>query len=189
MPARKSERYTENPFLSELYGDSKPVTKKVTAPTNSFMVTSKESYVSAEAGVGLIFQHTIESNEFVKMYVKGIAAMWGLSSAGKKVFMLLFNEYSGKQGINKDTVTLYYPALSEEARSWISYRLFTKGINDLIKHRFIAESIVPAQFYINPTFFFNGDRLAVIHTYQKKKHTAAEKLEEHGQLPLIKEEN
>ena len=185
MPARKSEKYAENPFLGELYSDSKPSTRRVTAPTNSFMVTSKDSTVSADAGVGLIFQHTIEANEFVKMYVKGVAAMWGLSSAGKKVFMLLFNEYSGKQGLNKDTVTLYYPALSEEAQKWISYRLFTKGINDLIEHRFIAESIVPAQFYINPTFFFNGDRLAVIHTYQKKKHDKLKQLEEHGQIPLI----
>lgn len=185
MPARNSEKYAENPFLSELYHDSKPVTKRVTAPSNDLMVTSKDSLVSTDASVGLIFQHTIESNEFVKMYTKGVAAMWGLSSAGKKVFMLLFNEYSGKQGINKDTVTLYYPALSEDARNWISYRLFNKGINDLIKHHFIAESIIPSQFYINPTFFFNGDRLAIIHTYQRKTQDKLKKLEEQGQIPLL----
>lgn len=188
MPARKSIKYSENPFMTQVYHDSKPVTRKMTAPTNDLMVVSREDLITADASVGLIFQHQVESNEFIKLYAKGVTAMWGLSSPGKKVFSLLFEQYAGKQGMNQDTVTLFYPSLSKEIQESISYRVFTRGINDLIKHGFIAESIVPAQFYINPSFFFNGDRMAIIHMYQKKKHTKAERLEEHGQIPLISEE-
>lgn len=169
MPRRKCIQYRENPFLPVLYEESQPRMKKVTAPTNDFLVSSQKEGVSANAQVGLIFQHEMEANEFVKMYAKGIAEMWELNSAGKKVFTVLFEIYSGKAGKDTDIIMLHYPSLPEEIKKIISYRVFTSGINNLIEHKFIAESTFPAQFYINPTFFFNGDRLAIIHLYQKKK--------------------
>ena len=40
----------------------------------------------------------------------------------------------------------------------------------LIKAEFIAETLVPSYYFINPTYLYNGDRLALVNEYVLKKH-------------------
>lgn len=172
MGARKTKKWKTNPFLNLLLEDSETKLQKVTSPLKKddlLLVSRAKGEIPTDANIGIIYSRKVERNEFVKVYVSGIAALFGLSKAGQKVFTLLYSELSGKESKDKDIVTLYYPALPEEVRTKISYRVFTKGINDLIQTGFIAESIMPSQFYINPTYMFNGDRLALMNIYEVKK--------------------
>ena len=107
----------------------------------------------------------VEANEFVKIYANGINEVASLSSAGLKVLYLFLNAVRGGKP-NKDKITMYYPALSEEEQKKMSYRVFLNGINNLIEKNFIAESVVPNEFFINPDYVFNGNRLALIKLYE-----------------------
>ena len=170
MAARKSKKWATNPFLPALVKESETKVQKVTSPLKDddlLLVSRSTGELPANANVGVIFSRKVEANEFLKVYVNGIAALFGLSKAGQKVFSLLYSQLSGIEGKDKDTVTLYYAALPKEVQDKISYRVFNKGINDLISVGFIAESLVPSQFYINPTYVFNGNRLAVINLYER----------------------
>jgi len=172
MAVRKSKKWETNPFLPMLLKDSESKVKKVSSPLKKddlLLVSRTTGEIPTNANIGIIYTQKIERNEFIKLYVKGMAALFGLTKAGQKVFALLYSALSGKEGKDKDLVTLYYPALPKETQEQISYRIFTKGINDLIKAEFIAESIMPFQYYINPTYIFNGDRLALIHLYEVEK--------------------
>ena len=170
MAARKNKKWKTNPFLPMLLESSKVKVQKVSSPLNKddlLLVSRTTGELPTNANVGIIYSRKVEQNEFVKIYINGIAALFGLSKAGQKVFSLLYSELSGINGKDKDLITLYYPILPEETKEKISYRVFNKGINDLIKLGFIAESIIPSQFYINPTYIFNGDRLALMQIYEK----------------------
>ncbi len=175
MPARKSKKYAENPFLASLALESTTRMKKIVSPLNdqsSLLVVNKnDGEIQANASAAIAIRHEVESNEFCKIYAKGVGAMFGLSRSGQKIFGLLFSALAGADGKEKDIVTLYYPALSDEIKQEISYRVFTDGINNLIKQQFLAETIVPHQYFINPCFIFNGDRLAIIHIYERKGTT------------------
>ena len=174
MPARKSKKYGTNPFLPALVDESETTTKRITSPVNKdndlMVINRTDGTIQAHASAALTMRHVVEANEFVKLYTKGVGAMFGLNRAGQRVFGLLFERLAGKKGIQKDTVSLYYPAFDEKTKKEISYRTFTNGINDLIKQDFIAETLIPHQYYINPCYLFNGDRLAIINLYQINKH-------------------
>lgn len=171
MPARKSKKYAENPFIKELVEDSQPTIKKISSPFKSddmMLVNRITGEVPTNSQIGLIFTKTVEANEFVKLYTKGVSAMFGLNRPGQKVFTILFDELSGKEGMERDTVDLFYPNFSPEVKKALSYRTFLNGVNNLIKNGFIAESTMPFRFFVNPNFLYNGDRLAIITMYKKK---------------------
>lgn len=173
MPARKSKKYAENPFLPALIKESETTTKRITSTVNDnndlVIVNRSDGSIQANAAAAIRIRHTVERNEFVKLYTRGVGAMFGLNRAGQRVFSMLFDQLAGRGGVQKDKVTLYYPTLDDETKNDMSYRTFTNGINNLISQGFIAETLVPHQYYINPCYLFNGDRLAVINLYKVKE--------------------
>jgi hypothetical protein len=46
--------------------------------------------------------------------------------------------------------------------------------------------LLRGSFWINPTLFFKGDRVAFITEYRRKKETEQDRLEQEGQQRLIK---
>lgn len=178
MPKRASTKYEKNPFREEAVNDTEKgkTVKREIAPIKgsnlSAMLIKSDGRGNAleetPASLALCTPKIVDANEFVKVYTKGVAGMFGLSIPGKKVFTLLFAQLSGVNGLGKDIVTLQYSALPEETKKILPYRTFTKGINDLIKNRFIAESIYTGQYFVNPTFIYNGDRLAIVTLYKKE---------------------
>ncbi len=186
MPARKSKKYEKNPFIDELIEESQTTQKTITSPFNKnanlTVVDTDTGEIQTKARAAIQQYHIVEKNEFVKIYTKGIARIFGLNRAGQRVFALLFDQISGSKGIQKDIVTMYYPGLSDSVKEILSYRVFTNGINDLIKQGFIAETILPHQYYINPCYLFNGDRLAMMDVYITKEAAEQERLMEERRL-------
>lgn len=184
MARRKSEKYATNPFMKELAENSTATWKSRTiAAKNGTLLVSNphtgEIPEDVRAGRGIVVAKKVEVNEFIKIYANGINEVAALSPAGLKVLSLFLNAVRGGKP-NKDIITMYYPALPEEDQKKMSYRVFLNGINNLIDNKFIAESIVPNEFFINPDFVFNGDRLALIKLYEikNKKSEAIEKAQE-----------
>ncbi|HGZ6422143.1 TPA: hypothetical protein ACOLXO_004619, partial [Vibrio parahaemolyticus] len=89
-----------------------------------------------------------------------------------------------KKGIQKDLVTLDKFTLEEfleahkdrEPPLKLSQSTFKRGLNDLENAKIIAKHLRAGDYYINPNFVFNGDRIAFSTVIERKKRT--EKIEE-----------
>lgn len=129
------------------------------------MVVSEQSgEIVAPAG----FWHTeeVDKTQFVKLYVNGVKAFKELTSAGTKVFELL---YLGLQkNIGKDQIYLSFPSI-DQAASPISEATFYRGMRELVDKGFIAESVETNIYFVNPDYLWNGDRLAFVKDYRLKK--------------------
>lgn len=170
-------KYEENPWIEKTAVQTVQGTRIITAKGDS----SRKLIVSSESGEvegfsGFYTKKTVDKSKFVKLYADGIRAFTGLSSSGMKVFIIVYDMVSSKDGMNSDTVFLNYAMVQksnssneENGKKKISETSFYRGLKDLIKCEFIAETLVPSVYYINPTYFYNGDRLALVTEYFVQK--------------------
>lgn len=102
---------------------------------------------------------------FVKIYKEGIFPMFTLGKNGILVLVDIF--HAMLRNPSKDKVTLRYtdtwfyykPAKVQKKGSETGRRAaFYKGLNECIAHSLICRSDIPDTYFINPLFFFVGDR-------------------------------
>lgn len=116
-------------------------------------------------GAAIVYRKEVERSEFIKVYAEGIAAILNLKTAGKKVFLLIYNQLFGKGGIGKTIVLLDWQMLSDEEQKNISRQTLARGIKQCLETKIIARTMTAGNYFINPAFIFNGNRLALIEQY------------------------
>lgn len=163
---REIQRYQENPWLEKAALQTVMGTRVITAEGDG----DTKLIISRETGeiqglTGFYTRINTDKTHFLKLYADGIRTLTGLSTAGMKTFMLVCEKVTSKKGFGKDTIVLNYDMLTEEEQKNLGRRTFQRGITDLIKHEFIAESLQSGVYFVNPTFIFNGDRLALVKEY------------------------
>ncbi len=167
MPrVRKVRRYRENPFLKEVVENAKIGYKRIASKDNADLAIINRSTGELTGAAGLWYRAEVEKTEFLKIYADGLAGILGLKSPGKKVFILLYNQLFGH--IGKTEIVLHYEALTAEERKKISLRTFTSGVTELLKAKFIAQSMIPSVFFVNPNYIYNGNRIALIKEFVLK---------------------
>jgi len=115
----------------------------------------------------------VDTAEFIKLYTQDIKAFFELSNSAMKTFFLVM-KVVGKGCINNDKVYIdYKDELLDELG--VSRPVFYRGIEELIKKSIIAKNINPGWYFINPTMFFNGDRVRFIKEYQCKGMDATDR--------------
>lgn len=171
MPRRRAvPKYRENPFLEHTAELSITGYRRIYSKQNHNMCLVVNPEDGEAKPAGFYFRREVELNEFVKLYAEGAAALLNLSPSGQKVFTLVYRELYGKDGKDKSEIVLNYEMLADEEKKKLSKRTFERGISELIKAEFIAETLVPSYYFINPTYLYNGDRLALVNEYVLKKH-------------------
>jgi hypothetical protein len=95
-----------------------------------------------------------------------VKALQGLSSAGTKVFELLYLEMQKK--IGSDKIYLHYSSV-QASECEMSLATFKRGMKELLEKEFIFESIEPFNYFVNVNYLFNGDRLSFVREYQVAK--------------------
>lgn len=171
--------YTESPFMDELLTDSDTKIKKVFGKAEKGALVQNptadlESRDFKPAGTAFLYEKEVETNEFIKIFTRGIGKLFGLKASGRQVFTILLTQISGSKNKNVDRVNLYYPILPDAVKQEITYAVFNRGINDLIENNFIAMSTMPNVYFLNPTYVYNGDRLVIATVYKRKKADAEE---------------
>lgn len=129
------------------------------------MLVSNEGEIVSNVA-GFWEAEEVDSTRFLKLFVNGVKALAELSSAGTKVFELLYIEM--QSNIGKDQVYLSFTALDEN--SGISRPVFKRGLSELIAKEFIAAMPAIGWYWVNPDFIWNGDRLAFVKEYRLKKN-------------------
>ncbi|MGM6296660.1 replication/maintenance protein RepL [Vibrio parahaemolyticus] len=171
-------RYAENPFVGEL---NVPIaTKNVkVSPIGKDENILVNQHTGEVIGTHVTTYKKVDSEEFVKLFTANIALTFDLTSAGIKAFNVLVHMMQ-KKGIQKDLVTLDKFTLEEfleahkdrEPPLKLSQSTFKRGLNDLENAKIIAKHLRAGDYYINPNFVFNGDRIAFSTVIERKKRSA-----------------
>jgi len=121
----------------------------------------------------------VDATKFVKLFVKGVKALKELTGAGTKVFEVLYIRV--QENIGKDQVFMSFAAV-DQVLTPMSAPTYDRGMRELMEKGFIAATPVQGWYWLNPSFVWNGDRLAFVKEYRR---TATKKtVEDLRQLPL-----
>jgi hypothetical protein len=202
-PVRRSKRgvrYASNPFLPDAATNTRQGIKRITNKDGNRMMVVSEGTGEIVAPAGFWHTQEVDKTQFVKLYINGVKALTDLTSAGTKVFGILYREVQG--GVGKDELWLTFPSIDQKITP-MAHATFYRGMKELLEKGFIAESEVPGRYFLNPDFMWNGDRLAFVKEYKKlseepvaipknsidseinRASTEQEQLEARGQLRLM----
>lgn len=151
--------YAQNPFMI----DMTTKTRRVTNKRGDMMLVSNEGEIVSNVA-GFWEAEEVDATKFVKLFVKGVKALKELTAAGTKVFEVLYLRV--QEGIGRDQVLMAFAAV-DQALTPMSEATYTRGMRELIEKGFIAASPVQGMFWLNPSFVWNGDRLAFVKEYRK----------------------
>lgn len=151
--------YGENPFMMEV----QTKTRRVTNKRGDMMLVSNEGEIVSNVA-GFWEAEEVDATKFVKLFVKGVKALKELTGAGTKVFEVLYLRV--QENIGKDQVLMAFAAV-DQALTPMSSSTYKRGMAELIEKGFIAATPVQGMYWLNPSFVWNGDRLAFVKEYRK----------------------
>lgn len=152
----------KNPFVDDLAEMQISTRTKVMAGNKQAinnMIVDKETGNVVGHQV-LAVKQKVDSEQFTKVFRTGLAAMWGLTTSGVKVFSYIAETIKP----NQDFVFFEI----DEAKKYTGYKSqksVLQGLGQLLDAGFIARTSKHYKYFINPTFFFNGNRLSLINHY------------------------
>jgi hypothetical protein len=177
------QRYKTNPFLEDMQinTSTKQVTVSNLGTDNNVVVNQSTGEIT---GTSVVTYKKVDDAEFVKLFSANIALTFDLRSAGIKTFSVLVWMVQHR-AIGKDIVILDHMALEEWCEihhpKSLSYATFKRGLNELEKAKIIAKTMRKANYFINPNFVFNGNRIAFTTVIERSNKAKDENQQE---LPL-----
>lgn len=171
---KSAPRYAKNPFIEHTAEISSTKTKPVFMSKGGDGIIVSTITGELQGTTGIFKREVVESNQFVKLYAEGVAAILSLKSPGKKIFTLIYSQMVETKNIGKTEIILNYNALkATEPQTLESMKLgrstFDKGIKECLNNKILAQTLTPFVYFINPAFIFNGNRLAIIKEYILKE--------------------
>lgn len=166
---KDSPRYQANPFMGEVH--IKRGSKKLTVGRAGSLVNTDTGEVNATE-ISMIKQ--VDRTEFVKLFAEGVKRFFELSPSGAKLLayvLKVVQEYPGT-----DRISLHFMDYMERFpgdQSGMKKTTFYRGFTELLAKGFLAQSVVPNLYYINPKLFFNGDRAKFVLDYNINEETRA----------------
>jgi len=156
------EKKEFNPFITESFEMSikkKKITMKIGGRRVIDAVTGEEMDTKVIAKY-----KEVETEEFIKIYRDQLKNVLNLSKTGMKV-LCYFMEHTKK---DSDEVYLYMKELLEYGQ-WSQTNMAYQGLVELFNEEIVCPGLKPHYFHINPRIFFNGNRLVIFESIEKKK--------------------
>lgn len=151
--------HEENPFMVEVTTKMRRVTNK----RGDMMLISDGGEVQNPIA-GFWESQEVDSTKFVKLFVQGVKALKELTGAGTKVFEVLYLKV--QENIGKDQIYMAFASV-DQALTPMSDATYSRGMRELIEKGFIAATPSQGMFWLNPSFVWNGDRLAFVKEYRR----------------------
>lgn len=153
----------KNPFMGNLFEMEVSTKTKVIAGNKEAMNNIVVDRNSGDVLAHQVFavKQKVDTEQFTKVFNQGLAAMWGLTTSGIKVFTYIADQVKP----NSDFV--YFDV--DDAKAFTGYKTnksVLQGLGQLLDASFIARTTKYYKYFINPTFFFNGSRLTLINHYE-----------------------
>lgn len=159
-------RHAKNPFMESVVVPvkGKRVQVSVLGGDNNVLVNQVTGEVH---GTHVTTYKKVDSEQFVKLFTSNIALAFELSAAGIKAFTVLMwaiqNRALSKDEVDLDTFTLEDFLKEHEDKEpplKLSLGTFRRGIAEMEKAQIVAKTLRQGRYFINPSFVFNGDRVA-----------------------------
>lgn len=152
---------SRNPFLDDLF--------EVRSKRQNILVGNAEQVI-VNSNTGEIEGHTafmkykeVDPNQFVKIFTSQVSAFYDLDKNSIRVFGYIMEKLKP----NLDTIYMN-PEMMKGEVGYKSVNAVISGIAKLIEKRFIDRTPNKHWYFINPTIFFNGDRISFINSFKKK---------------------
>jgi hypothetical protein len=184
-------RYKTNPFLSDLVVNLREKQVRLGSLGKDSHVLVNESTGQTQ-GTHLVTYRHVDSEQFLKLFTKNIALTFDLTSPGIKAFnVLCWAVQAGalaKDEVALDSIALEDFLAAHKSRTPplkdFSIATFKRGLSELETAKLIAKTVRKGRYFVNPSFVFNGDRVAFTTVIERKKLTLQEEFEAHGQQRL-----
>ena len=184
-------RYKTNPFLSDLVVNFREKQVRLGALGKDSHVLMNESTGEVQ-GTHLVTYRRVDAEQFLKLFTKNIALTFDLTSPGIKAFNVLCWAVQvgalAKDEVALDSFTLDEFLAAHEGRKPplknFSLATFKRGLAELETAKLIAKTLRKGRYFINPSFVFNGDRVAFSTVIERQEPTYQDELEAHGQQRL-----
>lgn len=169
---KKIERHQTNPFIDGMTVPVKDQRVQVSRMGHDDTVLLNQSTGEMQ-GTHLTTYKRVDSDQFIKLFTANIALTFELKAAGIKAFGVLVWILQDRS-ISKDLVPLDKFVLedflaAQTKKLALSPATFTRGLAELERAKIIAKHVRQGWYFINPSFVFNGDRVAFTTMIERKK--------------------
>lgn len=168
-------RYKVNPFLEDFTITKKDKMVKVSTLGKGDSVLVNQS-TGEITGTHIVSYKKVDTEQFIKLFTQNIALTFDLTSAGIKAFNVVAWIIQ-KEALNNDLITLskyHVEDFNAQNSKKISLKTFYRGLKELENSKIIAKYLLNSQYFINPNFIFNGDRVAFTTMIERKKVVSLE---------------
>ena len=177
-------RYKTNPFVRDLVIKRKTKNIRISTLGSDDNIIINQSTGEVKGTHVSTYRH-VDDAKFVKLFSQNIALTFDLTSAGIKGFNVLIFAVQFN-ALNKDLVQLDSNTLSDFITQNTGVKLsnatFNRGLRELVKAKIIAPYSSRGFYFINPSFCFNGDRIAFTTIIERKNKEDLAKLEKDFEL-------
>lgn len=162
-------RYKENPFIDDMSITvrRKQVRVSKLGKDNNILVNQDTGEVS---GTMVSTFKKVDDEHFLKLFTANIALTFDLKAAGIKAFNVVCWLMQNK-AIERDQITIDKYVLedfNDAHNKKLSKAVLYRGLDDLITNNILARCRREGDYFINPAFMFNGDRIVFATVIERK---------------------
>lgn len=168
-------RHKTNPFIDTLTIKLKNKREKISVSTigndSDIHILNSKTGETRPLSTHVVKTQVVDADMFVKLFADQIGLTFELKAAGIKAFNVLMWSVQTK-GLGTDIIPLDRYTLEEfqlNHEKYPSDAVFKRGINELEKAAIVAKSVRAGWYFINPSFCFNGDRIAFTRVIERKQ--------------------
>lgn len=177
---RKHQKFTDNPFAKGLYA-MKRGRKTVAIASKSYGLFDRqtgevEDTTKAHGFIGV--QRIVDKEEFVKIFIAGLARYMELSQLGQQILGYFF--HATKIGDDKVYFDIH-ECVKFTGKSTVSC---SRGLTELLDKEFVARSNQINIYFINVNLFFKGDRYTLFDDVILKGSRTAQIMEKKQQIDI-----
>ena len=152
---RISKPVEENPYMEALMQKIQRGNKTTAVVGQSMdLMDSRTGELVKEAMPFIGVRKEVDKTTFVKMYQDGIRQTFGSPRYALGVLEVLFNAYRDERSLSwSDKIYMNYKAAVRDYGYSFKQQTYIRGMNYLLDNDFIAASVQPNIYFINPLFF------------------------------------
>lgn len=126
----------------------------------------KSGDILEDQSLVIAVKKAVDTEEFVKIFVGGLTALFDLSKRAYEVATCLMKSYNHGQLSGVNDLIYFNHKEAQDQGYGRKYQTFRSALNELIAAQFMAPAAKGRDwFWINPTLFYRGDRVTVINQY------------------------
>jgi len=165
------KRYDTNPFIGA-QAQYKRAKKRTVVKGGKAILDTETGEVEDMAEI--VTTHEVDGEQFVKLYTSELKQLFSLTASSMRLLQVLLQQV--QKSVGNDTILMnvgimqrYFEALDAKP---MSRPTFYRCINEMIEKAFIAPAADSRDlFFINPSLFFNGDRVRLVKEYHINRQT------------------